>query len=272
MGGLTGKNISSAYKSILRVDDDTNGIDTTAESITDGEGTKSSLFLSDDQLVVQPQNDDTTTSLLVKSKGGAGLLQVDTTNSVVKAGVGLFNVLTQYAYFGVGSAGHTSANVAGTHYPLVFGGASAGLGLGAALSDQQNHFGTGTDPATTFTTADATDQRASNLICYMMYVPDNISVDAVYSIEGADAATGDTTRFHLMSYTFNSGSSTCLEDGTLIAHSDDQVNAGVEQVYKNTWTVDSASVASGKVLICTFENDSVNSDYAYQAIIKYHLV
>ena len=267
MAGLTGKSIASAYKSILRVDDDANGIDTTTEAVTDGEGTKSALRLSDDHLQIRPQNDDGTDTFVASTKGGTPLLSVDSTNSVVKAGVGQFNVLTQYAYFGIVTA-DSSGNVAGTHYPLIFGAGSGALVMG----DQSNHFGTGADPATSFTTAAATDQTASELIRYMMYVPDNISVDAVYSIEGADAATGDTTRFHLMSYTFNSGSTSCLTDGTLVAHSDDTSNAGSEQVYKSTWNIDNASVAGGKVLICTFESDSVNSDFAYQAIIKYHLV
>ena len=271
MAGLTGKSIASAYKSILRVDDDANGIDATAEAITDGEGTKSALSLADDHVLVQPQNDENTTAFRVRAKAGTSLLAVDSTNSVVKAGVGQFNVLTQYAYFGLASAGISSANVAGTHYPLYFGGAIGYSGT-TAIGDQLSIFGTGTDPATTVTTADATDQRASQLVPFMMYVPDNISVDAVYSIEGADAATGDTTRFHLMSYTFNSGSTSCLTDGTLVAHSDDTTNAGSEQVYKSTWNIDNASVAGGKVLVCTFESDSVNADYTYQAIIKYHLV
>ena len=268
MAGLTGKSIASAYKSILRVDDDANGIDTSLESITDGEGTKSSLKISDDAVRIVPQNDNTTTTFQVGTTGGTGLLSVDTTNSAVKAGVGQFNVLTQYAYFGAIGA-NTSSNVAGTHYPLYFGKNGGGT---TPVGDQLNHFGTGTDPATSFTTAAATDQVASVLVPYMMYVPDNISVDAVYSIEGADTATGDTTRFHLMSYTFNSGSTSCLADGTLLAHSDDTTNAGSEQVYKSTWNIDNASVAGGKVLICTFEADGNNSDYAYQAIIKYHLV
>ena len=43
MAGLTGKSIASAYKSLLRVDDDTNGINTGLEFVTDGEGTKSAL-------------------------------------------------------------------------------------------------------------------------------------------------------------------------------------------------------------------------------------
>jgi predicted peptidase len=269
MAGLTGKSIASAYKSILRVDDDSNGIDTSVESITDGEGTASALSLSDDQLLIRPQNDDTTTAFSARDKSNNVLLAVDSTNSVVKAGVGQFNVLTQYAYFGIGT-GLTSTNTAGYHYPLYF---SSAFNMGIpGFGDQVNHFGNGADPATSFTTAAATDQKANDLVGYMMYVPDNISVDAVYSIEGADAATGDTTRFHLMSYTFNSGSTSCLTDGTLVAHSDDTTNAGSEQVYKSTWNIDNASVAGGKVLICTFESDSVNSDYSYQAIIKYHLV
>ena len=271
MAGLTGKSIASAYKSILRVDDDANGIDTGVETVTDGEGTSSALRLSDDVVQVMPSNDDTTTTFSVRAKGGTGILSVDTTNSVVKAGVGQFNVLTQYAYFGMGGTGLTSSNTAGYHYPLAFGGGIA-LGAGLSLSDQLNIFGNGTDPATSVTTADATDQRATGLIPYMMYVPDNISVDAVYSIEGADAATGDTTRFHLMSYTFNSGSTSALADGTLIAHNSDTTNAGSEQIYKSTFTIDSASVSAGKVLVCTFESDSVNSDYSCNVVVKYHLV
>ena len=127
-------------------------------------------------------------------------------------------------------------------------------------------------PRTTVTTADATDQRAANLVNHLMYVPDNISIDSVVSLEGADAATGDTTRFHLMSYTFNSGSTSCLTDGTLVAHNSDTTNAGSEQIYKSTWTIDSASVSAGKVLVCTFESDSVNSDYSCNVVVKYHLV
>ena len=50
MAGLKGKTVASAYRSILRVDDDTNGLDTSGAIVTDGEGTKSCLYLSDDNL------------------------------------------------------------------------------------------------------------------------------------------------------------------------------------------------------------------------------
>ena len=49
MAGLTGKTIASNYKSLLRINDDTNGIDNSLELVTDGEGTYSAIKLSDDQ-------------------------------------------------------------------------------------------------------------------------------------------------------------------------------------------------------------------------------
>ncbi len=266
MAGLTGKSIASAYKSILRIDDDANGIDTGAEVITDGEGTKSALKLSDDVVQVIPNNDDTTTAFSVRAKGGTVLLTVDSTNSAVKAGVGQFNALTQYAYFGVNYIDYSDV-AANTHYPIPFMSANGG---GSATNDVD--FGTGTDPDTSFTTADTDTQYASQLVPMMWYVADNIYIDAVYSIEGADNATGDTTRVHLMSYTFNSGSTSALASGTLLAHNDDVTNAGNEQAYLSAWTVDSNSVAAGKVILAFFRADSVNSDYSVNIKIKYHLV
>ena len=264
MAGLKDTTIATGYKSLLRVDDNS-GVGSSSLRVTDGEGNVTSLKVSEDVLQVIPKDTDGS-CFEVYSKDSEILLRVNSTNDYVTVLDHYVN--TQYAYFG-NNSGETSSNAAGYHYPLVFQG---GMGTtGVAVGDQPNHFGNGSDPATTFTTADATDQKAFVLIRYMMYVPDNISVDAVYSLEGADAATGDTTRFHLMSYTFTSGSTSCLTSGTLVAHSSDTTNAGSEQVYYNNWTIDSEDITAGKVLICTFESDSVNSDYTYQAIIKYHL-
>ena len=266
MAGLTGKAIASAYKSLLRVDDDTNGVDTNLEVVTDGEGTASCLQLSDDQIRIRPNNDDTTGSLGVQSKGGTTLLSVDSTNSVVKAGVGQFNVLTQYAYFGISSIG-SGSYVANTHYAIPF----STLDHGSAQADLD--FGTGTDPDDTFTTADTDTQYASQIVPMMWAVPDNISIDSVTSIEGADEATGDTTRMHLKSFTINSGSTSCLTAGELLAHTSvDTANAGREQAYLRTWTIDEASVTGGKVILAFFRSDSVNSDYSLNITVKYHLV
>ena len=46
MAGLTGAKPSASYKSLLRVNDSTNGVDATLEVIEDGEGTDTPLQLS----------------------------------------------------------------------------------------------------------------------------------------------------------------------------------------------------------------------------------
>ena len=48
-------------------------------------------------------------------------------------------------------------------------------------------------------------------------------------------------------------------------------NGGSEQPYLSTWTVDSAAVTSGKVILAFFKSDSINSDYSVQIKVKYHL-
>ena len=266
MAGLTGKTISTSYKSLLRVDDDSSGVGTASSDVTDGEGTKTCLRLWDDGLKVVPQNHDISGVFSVANKAGTNMLVVSTTDSVVKVNAGQEIANTQYAYFGVNYA-DVSSFAANKHYPISFMAANGG----ASLTNDVD-FGTGTDPDTTFTTADTDSQYASQLVPMMWYVPDNISIDSVTSIEGADAATGDTTRMHLMSFTFNSGSTSALTSGSVLAYNSEVTNAGNEQAYKSTWTVDSASVTAGKVILAFFRSDSVNSDFSLNITVKYHLV
>ena len=262
MAGLTNNTIASSYKSILRIDDNSNGVDTALEAVTDGEGTKSSLKLSDDSLLVQPQNDDTTSLLNVSSKGGTSLLTVDSTNSVVKVNANQDIANTQYSTFHMNST-WWAGNVANTHHPLAFG--SSNQVYNGEL------FGSGTDPATTFTTAETAGQRAAELTPHIWYIMDNITIDSIVAIEGADTATGDTTRMHLMSYDYSSGATSTLTGGTVLAYNSDVTNAGSEQTYKSTFTIGSSDVNAGKVILAFLRSDSVNSDYSANMYIKYHL-
>ena len=100
---------------------------------------------------------------------------------------------------------------------------------------------------------------------------DNITIDSVVAIEGADAATGDTTRMHLMSYTYSSGATSALTGGAVLAYNSDVTNAGSEQSYKCTFTIGSADVDAGKVIMAFLKSDSVNSDYSLNMYIKYNL-
>ena len=265
MAGLTGKTIASSYKSLLRTVDNNHGLSTSLQSITDGEGTVSCVEIADDALRVTPQDDDNTGIFSVRDKDSNYLLRVDSSNDVVKVNSGQEIANTQYAYFGVNYVDF-SDSAANTHMAIPFGAAGGG-----ATGTNDVDFGTSTDPATTFTTADTDTQYASQIVPMMWFVPDNITIDSVTAIEGADNATGDTTRLHLFSYTFNTGSTSCLASGTLLAHNSDTTNSGNEQAYKSTFTIDSADVDGGKVILAFMRSDSVNSDYSVNITVKYHL-
>tara|TARA_R100000773_G_C4209168_1_gene109185 strand:- start:221 stop:1000 length:780 start_codon:yes stop_codon:yes gene_type:complete len=256
---LSGKTIKNSYVDLLQLDNSNSGVPTSVTAIKDGAGSSTALQISDDNVRIIPQNDDTTTTLDVRAKGtGNPVFSVDTTNELVSASGNTVN--TQYAYFSVVIT-HFSGALANNHYAIPFANGNN------ASTSQYINLGTGTDPATSFTTS--TD--AHKLVPVMWYLADNITIDAVYSLEGADAATGDTTRMHLMSYDFTSGATNCLTNGTLLAHNSDVTNAGYEQPYLSTWTVDSSDVASGKVILAAFRSDSVNSDYSLSIKVKYHL-
>ena len=255
------KSPAETRKDLLYVDNSNSGVDSTVRSVKSGSGSDSSGSVSDRSLKVKSATDNTA-ALDVQNSGGTTKFLVDTTNSYVKAN-GVF-VNTQYAYFGV-EAGQMAGLALGTHYAIPF--------QNTVISGGQNDvdFGTGTDPATTFTTADTDTQYASQIVPMMWLVPDDISIDSVTAIEGADAATGDTTRLHLLSYTFTSGSTSCLTSGTLLAHNSDVTNAGNEQAYKTAFTIDSAAVAADKVILAFIRADSVNSDYSVNITVKYHI-
>ena len=75
-----------------------------------------------------------------------------------------------------------------------------------------------------------------------------------------------------MSNTYTSGSTSCLTSGAVVANtSADNTNAGNEQPYLKDWTIGTADIDAGKVLLCMFRSDSVNSDYSLSVTIKYHL-
>ena len=264
MPSFSNTTFSSFFKRILQFGHTGNtGTPTATTNIQAGDGVNTAISLSDDVFLVQPQTDDTTGSMLVKNNGGDTILAVDTTNKKVLAGVGQFAVNTNYAVFGVNYIDF-SDSAANKHYPIPFA-------MGGASGTNDVDFGTGTDPDDTFTTADTDTQYASQIVPMMWRVPDNITIDSVTSIEGADNATGDATRCHLKSFTLNSASTSCLTAGALLAHNSDVTNAGNEQAYLSTWTVDSADVDANKVILAFIRSDSVNSDISVTVTVKYHL-
>ena len=199
---LSGKTLKDTYIDLLQLDNSNSGTPTTVRNVKDGAGNSTALMVSDDQVRINPVNDDTTLALAVRATTGATVLSVDTSNEVVSASGNTVN--TQYAYFSVVIT-HFSSASANEHYAVPF------VNGNNAATTSYISLGTGTDPATSVDT----NSVAYKLVPVMWYIPDNMTIDAVYSLEGADAATGDTTRMHLMSYDFTSGSTSCLTNGTV---------------------------------------------------------
>ena len=148
--------------------------------------------------------------------------------------------------------------------------------LGSSSLQDAINFGTGTDPATTFTTADGAGTDSSQLVPLLWYIHDNITIDSIVGLEGGDNATGDTSRMHLNQFTVTSGSTSALTAGALVAHHHDAFNVGTvgqgsEQLYKSTWTIDTADVDAGKVILAFWKANSVNSNFSISVHVKYHI-
>ena len=263
MAGLKDTTIASGYKSLLRVDDNS-GVGNSVLQITDGDGNATCLLVSEDLLQIRGKDTDGNV-LFVEAVDGTDLLKVNSSVPYVEA-LGHY-VNTQYAHFGVTNT--DSASFADdTHQAIPFGGSN---GMGNASYPPE--FGTSTEPETTFTTADANNHRASDLVPCLWFVPDNITIDDVYAFVGSDVATADTaTRIHLFQYTFNSGSTSALTSGSVIAHSTaDTNNAGSEQAYKTTLSKDVTDIDAGKVILAFFRSDSINGDFSINITVKYYL-
>ena len=261
---LTNKTIANTYKDLLEIDNGNNGIATSAKAVKSGDGTSSCISISDDQLAVKPQNDNTSDILNVRNAGNTTLFQVDGTNTVVKA-------LGQYANtnvqkFGLGSVnGHPSSANTWTALGCDMGG--------HRFNSAPIEFGTSSSPATTYDVSGG--NNADDLVQSMWYVPFNISIDAVHCWKGADASSGDAVKYSVMSYTISTatdatggdlsaGVENCVSPSTLTA-------SGYDRAIYQSLTVSTSNVNAGKVIVACVHQDGSNSDLTLNMQLIYHL-
>jgi len=261
---LTNKTIANTYKDLLQIDNGNNGVTTSTKAVKSGDGTSSCLSISDDQLSIRPQNDNTTDILNIKNSGGTNLLQVDGTNTTVKT-------LGQYVNTGVQSFGFGSVN----SNPA---SANTWTMLGKDMGSHRFNsvpitLGTGGSPATTYDVSGG--NVASNLVQSMWYVPFNIAIDAVHCWKGADASSGDAVKYSVMSYTvstatdatggdLSAGVENCVSPSTL-------TTSGYDRAIYQSLTVSTANVDTGKVIIACVHQDGTNSDLTVNMQLVYHL-
>ena len=259
MGSLAGKSPANTYKSLLKVADETNGVSTSISKIEDGEGTETCTSISSRALRVQPAT-NTVNTFDVKNTNGDALLTVDSSNSLVKVGTSQVNATTQLLTF---AAYRLVPSASGTHMVVGLGG------LEYATEMAERTLGTGTDPSTSLNSTTTTDDYTNAIFS----VPYNMTIDAVKVLSSSDTDTDTTLNFHLMSYDMVADGTTSdgdLSNGVVLA--DGQATSVDRSVTKTTdLTIQSSSVTSGKVIMCTVENETNTDDINLQVQVKYHI-
>jgi len=260
MPTFQGSAFANFYKRILQIgNSDNSGTPTSTTAILAGDGVATSMSVSDDVLKVQPQTDNTAGAFLVNSQAGNNILAVDTTNSVVKAGTSQVNTLTLFKEMGL----YDFSPTAGYHYPLIANTMFVPTGATAFAGD--NDWGNGTDPATTLDVSGLTAQE--NAIAVYWYLENNITLDSVRYMATADGS--DTLNFHLFAYDLDTSSNHGDLSGGVV-HANASVSATNATIKTGTFTLDTADIDAGKIVIGFVESDSTN-DLSVAFNIKYHI-
>ena len=265
MASFTGNSIKDVYIDILHTSNSNTGLSTTIKQITCGDGDTTSLYLSQRNLKVQPSADSTTNTVIYDADGNA-LVTVDSTNDLVKAGIGQHTVNTQFKTFGL----MDFSPAAGYHHALVTSGAgenAAGSATWVGTANGSQWGGNGTNPATSLTLASAAEQFVPSV----WLLQANITIDQVQYIMSADAST--TINLHVNSYSFVTGSGSTagdLSSGAVVADSS-AITVGDDRASNGAITIQTADVDSGKAIVVFAENVGGTDDITVQVNIKYHL-
>ena len=268
MASFTGSALKDVYKDILHTSNSNTGLSTSIKQITCGDGDGTSLYLSNRNAKIRPASDTTTNTVIYDADGNA-LVTVDSTNDLVKAGIGQHTVNTQFKSFGLFDFSPT----AGEHHPLMNNSWMPEVSVYTGHVNGGAWGGTGTNPSTSLTVASASYQ----LIPVLWVLQGNITIDEVHYIMSSNAAS--TVNLHIMSYTIVTGSGATagdLANGAVLGQTgsaDDDlspVTTGDDRTSNGTLTINTANVNSGKAIV-VFAEASDTDDVSINLNIKYHL-
>ena len=253
------KKLLDIYKSLLKVNDDTNGIDGTDENVVDGNGSASTLYLSTTQTSVKPSSNNTN-SFAVEQNDGTNCIKVDTTNNRVI--VGPNNV-----YVGAGEFVFSASNllpVAGYHMMIPCGGTYLG---GAA---DEIDLGNGTDPATSLDISGLTED--TDVIHYYWYHQHTINITGADFFVGSESGT-PTCNFNLFNYDLNTAggaNSGDLSNGTRIAWTGANATSSTKIRHMSS-AVTGDNCDAVTVTVATVESQGTELLHV-KGSIKYHIV
>ena len=268
MASFTGRAIKDIYKDLLHTSNSNSGLSTTIKQIQCGDGDATSLYLSTQNAKIQPASDSTTNTVIYDASGNA-LVTVDSTNDLVKAGIGQHTVNTQYKGFGL----FDFIPSTGEHHALMTNSWMPEVSVYTGEVNASAWGGTGTNPPTSLTVASA----AHELVPALWLLESNITLDYVQYIMASDAAS--TINIHVMQYNLQTGAGSTAGDltsGVVLGQTGSNSSSltpivtGDDRVSIGTLTINTANVDSGKAIL-VFAEASDTDDMTVQVNIKYHL-
>ena len=179
-----------------------------------------------------------------------------TITGVVTSGV------TYTQYFGISDI---NMGTAGYHYIM-----NNGMMNASPVGGDSSALGNGTDPATTLDFSAITDGDTEDIIAAYWYVPINCTITEVKALATTDGTTSETLRFHVMQYDLDTSSQHGdLANGVLKAHSADIASLTAASLKVGAFTLDSADLTAGKIVIVTIEADDASDKISAQVFINY---
>ena len=270
MASYTGSATKNIYKDILHTSTSNTGLSTTVKQITCGDGDATSLYLSTQNAKVQPAADTTTNTVIYDADGNA-LITVDSTNDLVKLGIGQHTATTQFKSFGLFDFSPT----AGTHHALTCSPMIVSVSGDEYDGDLNatNWGGTNANPGT----SEAVTSVAKELVPSLWLLQSSITIDEVQYMMASDAAS--TINIHVMQFDMVAGSGNTagdLSNGVVLAQTGSAsdslspVTTGADRVSNGTLTINTADVNSAKAIV-VFAEASDTDDMTVQINIKHHL-
>ena len=251
---LGNSTVKDRFGDLLIVDNTGSGLTTNKQTIKDGNGVSSALQISDDEVLIKPQNDNTTTSLDIKNTSGNSVFSVNTSaqtatamSNIVNSGCFEFN-------------SYDLSLAANTWTPLAYGNGSLISGT------DDNNMGTSSSPATTF---DVSTDNIRHAVSTYAFLPYTIVITEVKILFTGDSSSSDNIEFSLNGFSIDSNSGD-LSSGAIL-YSKSAAAYDNTKMYISDLSATTTTAGAGNVLLFMAKQNGTNNDLHAKVYVKYYI-
>jgi hypothetical protein len=251
---LGNSTVKDRFGDLLIVDNSGSGLNTNKQTIKDGNGQSSALQISDDEVLIKPQSDNTTTSLDIKNTSGSSVFSVNTSAQTVLA---MSNVVNSGCFEFNSYDLSLSAN---TWTPLAYGNGSLISGT------DDNNMGTSSSPATTF---DVSTDSIKHAVSTYAFLPYTIVITDVKILFVGDSSSSDNIEFSLNAFALDSNTGD-LSSGTIL-YSKSAAAYDNTKMYISDLSATTTTASAGNILLFMAKQNGTNNDLHAKVYVKYYI-